>query len=146
MEIRAGRESDCTAVQEIWSSCGLPAASDREWEVLIDGDSASLLVAAEGDNVLGAGVIAYDGWRAYIYHVAVSTDARRRGVGQAIMAEGERLLAAKGASLVFALAKESMTDGLALLGASGYEPEGDIAFVKPLGRQRTWPRLVRDRG
>jgi hypothetical protein len=38
-----------------------------------------------------------------------------------------------------------MTDGLALLGASGYEPEGDIAFVKPLGQKRTWPRLVPER-
>jgi hypothetical protein len=60
------------------------------------------------------------------------------------MADGERRLQEKGASLVFALAKESMTDGLALLGASGYEPEGDVAFVKPLDARR-FPRLVRER-
>ena len=88
--------------------------------------------------------MAYDGWRAFLYHLAVSTEARRRGIGRALMAEGESRLRAKGARLIFALTKESMTDGIALLGASGYEPDGDIAFVKALD-QRRFPRVVRER-
>ena len=144
MDIRLARDADLDAVQAIWRASGLPEASEDECSVLLRGECASLLVAEDGGKVVGAGVIAYDGWRAYIYHVAVAADARRGGVARALMAEGERRLQEKGAALVFALAKESMTDGLALLGASGYEPEGDIAFVKPLGTRR-FPRLVRDR-
>jgi len=145
VEIRAGRHSDHDAVQGLWAASGLPRASEDEWKALAQGGGASLLVAEDGGVVVGAAVVAYDGWRAFIYHVAVSEGARRGGVGSALMAEGERQLRAKGARLVFALAKESMTDGLALLGASGYEPEGDIAFVKALGQRRTWPRLVPER-
>lgn len=145
MEIRPARDADREAVQGLWSACGMPPASPEEWKVLVGEGGASLLVAETGGAVTGAGVIAYDGWRAFIYHVAVSPSARRSGVGRALMAEGESLLQEKGATLVFALANERMTDGLALLGASGYEPEGDIAFVKSLGRARTWPRLVPER-
>jgi ribosomal protein S18 acetylase RimI-like enzyme len=132
MEIRAARQSDRGAVQGLWSAAGLAIASDDEWRVLIEAGCASMLVAEDGGLVLGVVVVAYDGWRAFLYHLAVSTQARRRGIGRALMAEGEGRLRAKGARLIFALTKKSMTDGIALLGASGYEPDGDIAFVKAL--------------
>ncbi len=132
MKIRAARAEDQDAVQSIWAASKLPRASRNEWRVLIEGDCAALLVAEDEGEVQGAAVIAFDGWRAFIYHVAVSADARRKGVGRELMAEGERRLRRRGAHTVFALVNESMTDGLALLGASGYEPEGDVAFVKML--------------
>jgi len=130
MDIRAARTSDREAVQALWASAGLDPASDREWDVLVAGGCASLLVADDGGQILGAAVVAYDGWRAFVYHLAVSAEARRQGVGSALMAEAERTLRQKGARLIFALVNERMTDGLALLAASGYEPDGDLAFVK----------------
>lgn len=147
MEIREGSPSDRNAVQGLWTDAGLPPATEDQWKVLVAGGTggASLLVAEDAGAVVGAAVIAYDGWRAFIYHVAVSSSARRGGVARALMEKGERLLEAQGASLIFALAKESMTDGIALLAATGYEPEGDIAFVKALGGPRNWPRVVPER-
>jgi ribosomal protein S18 acetylase RimI-like enzyme len=145
VEIRAGRHSDHDAVQRLWAEAGMPSATESEWSALCGDGSANLLVAEDDGNVCGAAVVAFDGWRAFVSHVAVAPGFRRGGVGRALVAEAERYLQDRGARLVFALVKESMTDGLALLGASGYEPEGDIAFVKPLTGRRTWPRLVRER-
>ncbi|HXH22623.1 MAG TPA: GNAT family N-acetyltransferase [Dehalococcoidia bacterium] len=145
VEIRPGRHADHDAVQRLWRESGMPAATESEWAALCGGGSASLLVAEDDGRVVGAAVVAYDGWRAFVSHVAVAPEARRSGIGSRLLAEAERQLKERGAPLVFALVKESMTDGLALLGASGYEPEGDIAFVKPLGGKRTWPRLVSER-
>jgi ribosomal protein S18 acetylase RimI-like enzyme len=141
MEIRVAENRDREAVQGIWSGAGLAIASDGEWSSLLQEGCASMLVAEEAGHILGVIVIAFDGWRAYMYHLAVSPDARRRGVGSALMVEGEARLQAKGARQVFALTKETMTDGIALLGASGFEPEGDIAFVKVFDRRR-FPRIV----
>jgi ribosomal protein S18 acetylase RimI-like enzyme len=143
MEIRAAKDSDRDAVQAMWSNAGLTTASDNEWTALVKAGSASMIVAEDSGRVLGVVVVAYDGWRAFLYHLAVSPDARRQGIGRALMTDGENRLAAKGARRIFALTKESMTDGIALLGSSGYEPEGDIAFVKALD-QRRFPRVVPD--
>jgi ribosomal protein S18 acetylase RimI-like enzyme len=132
-------------VQALWTSCGLPPASDQEWEVLLRDAAGPTLLVADDGAVLGVAVITYDGWRAFISHVAVAPEARRKGVARTLMYEAERELQARGARLVFALVKESMTDGLALLGSSGYEPEGDVAFVKALGHKPHWPRIVPER-
>jgi ribosomal protein S18 acetylase RimI-like enzyme len=98
----------------------------------VQGGCASLLVAEEDGQIVGAGVIAYDGWRAFLYHVAVAANQRRRGIGSALMAAGEEQLMARGARAIFAIVKEDMTDGIALLGASSYEAEGEVVFVKTL--------------
>jgi ribosomal protein S18 acetylase RimI-like enzyme len=144
MEIRTAVAADREPVQTLWTEAGMAIASDAEWRALTDAGCASMIVAEDAGTVLGVIVIAYDGWRAFMYHLAVSRDARRGGVGRALMAEGESRLAEKGARLIFALTKESMTDGIALLGSSGYEPEGDIAFVKVLDQRRI-PRMVAGR-
>ena len=77
----------------------------------------------------GAAVIAFDGWRAFIYH------ARRTQRTPAARASAASSWPRVSAGCVAAARipsspwlTESMTDGLALLGASGYEPEGDVAF------------------
>lgn len=131
-EVRPARQEDHDAVVRLWESSGLGRTTEAEWKAIVGGTCASLLVAAEGGAVIGAAVAAYDGWRAFLYHVAVSPGQRRRGVAAALMDAAEKTLRGQGAGRIFALVNERMTDGLALCAAGGYEPEGDLAFVKSL--------------
>jgi hypothetical protein len=50
----------------------------------------------------------------------------------ALLSEVEDEVRRRGADRIFALVHESRTEGLALCTASGYEMEGDRAFVKNL--------------
>jgi ribosomal protein S18 acetylase RimI-like enzyme len=131
-QIRAARPEDHDAVISLWEDDGLGRTTENEWQAIVGGACASLFVAEEDGVILGAGVTAFDGWRAYIYHVAVARSHRRRGVARSLMSEGEAKLRKLGARLVFALVNDRMTDGLALCAAAGYELEGDVAFVKTL--------------
>jgi ribosomal protein S18 acetylase RimI-like enzyme len=63
-----------------------------------------LFLVAEADGQLIATVIgAYDGRRGFVYHLAVDDAYRRRGIAEALMAELEKRLVAKGSIRVYLL-------------------------------------------
>ena len=130
--IRRAKQDDRDAVLKLWESVGLSGADELEWQALTNGAAARLLVSHEGEQLAGTAVAAYDGWRAYIYHVAVAPFTRGRGLGKALMAEAEAQLVNQGARRAYVEVHEANTDGLALCTISGFEPEGEIALVNEL--------------
>jgi ribosomal protein S18 acetylase RimI-like enzyme len=63
-----------------------------------------LFLVAEAEGRLIATVIgAYDGRRGFVYHLVVAEAHRRRGIAEALMAELEKRLVAKGAIRVYLL-------------------------------------------
>jgi ribosomal protein S18 acetylase RimI-like enzyme len=130
--IRRGREEDYDAVVGLWVNAGLGEPTDDEWRAITIGSCARLLVADEDGRVLGAGVVAFDGWRAYIYHIAVNREERNRGVGRGIIAAAEQHVRHEGGTRMFAFVHQENEAGLALTASSGYVSEGDIGFVKEL--------------
>jgi ribosomal protein S18 acetylase RimI-like enzyme len=130
--IRAAEAADRERVQQIWEESGLAPATPDEWTALMEGTTNAVLVAEDGRDVVGAAVASFDGWRAYIYHVAVPPHARRQGIASELMTTAEQYLTGAGARRVYVMVHESNTEGLALTAAAGYLPEGDIVFVKRL--------------
>ncbi len=131
-QIRRGREEDYDAVTAIWEATGLGAPTDDEWRAITIGSGARLLVSVEEGAVIGTSVVAFDGWRAYIYHIAVHPQHQRKGIAHALMAEAERHVRHEGGRRMFAFVNGENTAGMAVLGTFGYESEGDVAFFKEL--------------
>ena len=119
-------------VLRFWESQGLGQTAEDEWEALVQGSSAIVLLAEVGSELAGTVIAAFDGWRAYIYHVAVAPQHRRRGLAQALIAEAEEHLTLAGARRIYVMVDGENTAGLALAAVSGYLPEGDIGLVKEL--------------
>ena len=130
--IRVAERNDRDEILALWESAGLGRTEPDEWEALIGGDTDEVLVAEINGEIAGAAVATFDGWRAYIYHVAVANTHRRSGLGRALMDEAERQLTTAGARYVYVMVQEQNTDGLALVGANGYMPEGDVVLTKRL--------------
>ena len=130
--VRRAGHGDRDAVLRLWRSAGLTGADENEWQALTHGAAARLLVGQENDRLVGTVVVAFDGWRAYIYHVAVDPSVRGRGLGRALLAEAEADLRSQGARRAYVEVSEANTAGLALCTSSGFEPEGEIALVKEL--------------
>jgi ribosomal protein S18 acetylase RimI-like enzyme len=130
--IRAAEATDREAVQQIWEESGLGPATPDEWTALMEGTTNAVLVAEDGGQIVGAAVASFDGWRAYIYHVAVAPQARRQGIAGELMQTAEQYLTGAGARRVYVMVHELNTEGLALTASAGYLPEGDIVFVKRL--------------
>lgn len=132
MIVRSVREEDVAAVLELWSLARSPHAltPDRAEDVerLVREMPGSLLVAEDGERLLGALIAAWDGWRGNMYRLAVHPDHRRHGIALSLVEEGERRLRLKGARRVTALvAREDDVAG-ALWVAAGY------AYDEVIGR------------
>ncbi len=131
-QIRPARHHDHDDVLHLWDAAGLGKTAPDEWEALIDGPTSAILVAEDAGDVIGTVVATYDGWRAYIYHVAVDPWRRREGIGRALILEAESYLEGAGARHVFTMVNERNTEGLALLGETGHLPDGDMVLAKRL--------------
>ena len=139
-QLRTGAWEDHDAVVQLWQTVGLGGVTSAEWQALTAGphglgppERVAVVVAEENGLVVGTVVTAFDGWRAFIYHAAVAPGSQHRGIAKGLMAEAEQRVRALGARRIFALVNENNPAGLALCAAAGYEPEGDIAFVKEIG-------------
>ncbi len=131
-KIRRVQEQDHEAILALWETTGLAQTTADEWQALSSGPNSAILVAEDAGAVVGVAVATYDGWRAYLYHLAVHPDRRREGIGHDLVAAGERYLGGTGARHAYVMVSEWNTEGLALVGETGFLPEGDIVLVKRL--------------
>lgn len=123
MEIRPFQETDESSVIALWADVfaypeprNNPATVIRQKRAV----QPDLFFVALLDGVLVGTVMGgYDGHRGWIYSLAVSPPARRRGIGTALMRRVERELAARGCPKV----------NLQVLAANA----GTVEFYRKLG-------------
>jgi N-acetylglutamate synthase len=134
LQIRAMTESDLPAARRLWS--------ETEGVELAEGDSVEELtrylrrnpdmsaVALDGDRLIGAVLAGHDGRRGFVYHLSVSRDHRRSGVGKALV---ERVLAAfkmAGMRRVLLLVAADNGGGEKFWRQQGWEA---MEFARPMG-------------
>ena len=96
-------------------------------------DRSLLLVAVEGDEIVGTLVVGWDGWRGNMYRLAVRADRRRRGIARSLVDAGHDHLRAVGARRITALVGAEEDEASALWRAAGYERDRKIVrFVRNL--------------
>ena len=137
IEIRPACIDDLRAVLALWAEADAePTITDNQGALrqLLGHASEALLVALEGDNLVGSLIVGWDGWRGSFYRLAVAHESRRRGVARQLVAEGEDRLRTLGARRIapFAVADEKSV--IAFWEACGYTPQSN--------RQRLVKNLV----
>lgn len=118
-------ERDYAAALALWQSAGPGIGvgrSDTRAELArkVAHDPDLCLVAEADDRLVGTVLGGFDGRRGLIYHLAVAPEARRRGLGRALMAEVERRLAAKGCRRSYLLVRHGNADALQFYTAQGW--------------------------
>ncbi|MGC1851162.1 MAG: GNAT family N-acetyltransferase [Solirubrobacterales bacterium] len=95
-------------------------------ERLIGDSSAALLVAERDNEIVGALIAAWDGWRGNMYRLAVREGHRREGIGIALSRAGEEYLRSCGALRITALVAFEDEVAGAFWEAAGYPQDRDI--------------------
>ena len=92
------------------------------------------LVAERGGRVLGTVLGGYDGFRGWIYHLAVDPERRRGGIGRELMQEIERRLRALGCPKINLQIRAHNSGVRAFYERLGWSSEAHISMGKDLSR------------
>jgi ribosomal protein S18 acetylase RimI-like enzyme len=91
-----------------------------------------MLVALEGQLVAGSVMAGYEGHRGWISRIAVLRAHRHKGIGQALLSEAERRLAALGCMKINLQVVETNSAVVRFYEEAGYEIEPRISMSKRL--------------
>jgi ribosomal protein S18 acetylase RimI-like enzyme len=118
------------AVLGLWAEARSEHAStaDRPDDVerLVGDSPAALLVAERGEEIVGALIAGWDGWRGNLYRLAVREGQRRQGIGIALTRAGEEYLRSCGVRRVTALVAFEDNAAGAFWDAAGYLRDQEI--------------------
>jgi len=132
--IREATFDDVETVLAFWREASDHASvSDNPESVrlLLKHESAWLLIAELDGVIAGTLVAAWDGWRGNFYRLAVRPSLRRRGIGSALLREGERRMFACGALRNSALVEGDDPVATAFWIAAGYRLDPRLArYIK----------------
>lgn len=129
-------ERDYPAVLALWRAAGpgihvSPSDSQSEIRKKIERDPDLFLLAEEAGQVVGTVLGGFDGRRGLVYHLAVATQWRGRGIGSALMDELEARLKSRGCRKAYLMIA---SDNLEVAGF--YERRGWTAMdVRPMGKE-----------
>jgi ribosomal protein S18 acetylase RimI-like enzyme len=135
--LRAARSGEVAAVLAFWQV----AAEDSHRPVDTPGavaalrlrDPEALILAVDGDEIVGTVVAGWDGWRCHLYRLAVRPSRRREGIGQALIAAAEARFRALGGTRADAMVLEENKTAHAIWRRAGYHRQHEWArWVKPL--------------
>ncbi|URW76158.1 GNAT family acetyltransferase [Sphingomonas donggukensis] len=124
--IDAATARDRAAVVVLWEACGLtrpwndPAA---DFDRAQAGATSAVLVARGGSDITGSVMVGDDGHRGWVYYLAVAPDARRGGVGRALMAAAEDWLRARGCVKIQLMVRGDNVAAAAFYESLGLEPQ-----------------------
>lgn len=135
--LRAATGDDVDAVLALWAVGGENAArpSDSAADVarLIARDAGSLVLATDGDTLVGSVIVGWDGWRCHLYRLAVHPAHRRRGVGRLLLEHAEQRFVDVGGKRADAMVLDENVLGRSIWESSGYVRQEEWSrWVKPL--------------
>ncbi len=127
--IRECHSGEAEALLTLWQAAGTsPSVTDTITDIRSAIESSAPVLVAEVDrHIVGSLIATFDGWRGNMYRIAVHPDYRRRGIGRALVAEGEKRLAKLGVKRITALVEEKYPAAVAFWSDIGYEIEPGIA-------------------
>jgi ribosomal protein S18 acetylase RimI-like enzyme len=135
MHIRPFEASDEEAVVALWQRCGLTRPwndprKDIRRKLRVRPDL--FLVGVLDGEIIATAMAGYEGHRGWISRLAVLQAHRRKGIGQALLSEAEKRLAALGCIKVNLQVLETNAAVVRFYGEAGYEIEPRISMSKRL--------------
>ncbi len=135
MEICPYHPDDQQDVVGLWHRCGLTRPWNeprRDIQRKLAEQPEFLLVGRQAGRVVATVMLGYDGHRGWINYLAVEPDLQGRGLGRAMMAEAEGLLAARGCPKINLQVRTSNKQVIAFYERIGYSVDDVVGMGKRL--------------
>jgi ribosomal protein S18 acetylase RimI-like enzyme len=135
--LRAAEPDELDAVLAFWrvaaENAHRPADTRAAPATLRLRDPDALILAVDGDEIVGTIIAGWDGWRCHLYRLAVAPSRRRAGIGRALITAAEERFRVLGGARAQAMVLDDNQQAHRLWSASGYHPQGKWSrWIKPL--------------
>ncbi|KQX74126.1 GNAT family N-acetyltransferase [Aeromicrobium sp. Root472D3] len=135
--VRPATVADVGAVLALWTvgaeNADRPSDSAADVERLLARDPEALVLATDGEDVVGSVIVGWDGWRCHLYRLAVHPSHRRRGIGRTLLEHAEQRFAAVGGKRADAMVLDGNDLGASIWTDAGYSRQPEWSrWVKPL--------------
>ena len=135
--LRAADAQEMNAVLAFWRIAAedrhRPADTTAAVAALHLRDPDALILAVDGDRIVGTVIAGWDGWRCRLYRLAVAPGRRRSGIGRALIAAAEERFRVLGGTRVDAMVLDDNEQAHRIWRACGYRPQGEWSrWIKPL--------------
>jgi ribosomal protein S18 acetylase RimI-like enzyme len=135
--LRAADSRELGAVLTFWASAAENASRPPDTSAALAAlhlrDSDALIVAVDGERIVGTIIAGWDGWRCHLYRLAVDPQRRRGGIGAALIAAAENRIRSLGGTRIDAMVLDDNPRAHAIWAAHGYHRQDDWSrWIKPL--------------
>jgi len=135
--LRSAGAPDIAAVLAFWRVAAedrhRPADTGAAIATLHLRDPDALILAMDGDRIVGTVIAGWDGWRCHLYRLAVSPGRRREGIARALISAAEARFRILGATRVDAMVLDDNEQAHRIWIACGYHRQDEWArWIKPL--------------
>ncbi len=131
--IRAATQADEGAVTALWQECALTVPHNdplKDFQFACGKPASDILIAVEGDEIVGSIMVGHDGHRGWLYYVAVAPTRQRQGVGRRLVGASEEWLHQRGVPKVHLMVRETNTAVIEFYARIGYEPMPRVNMQK----------------
>ncbi|MBO3740852.1 GNAT family N-acetyltransferase [Actinoplanes flavus] len=137
MILRAATTSELPAVLTFWQEAAendnRPVDTVEAVTALHRRDPAALILALDGDEIVGTVIAGWDGWRCHLYRLAVAPARRRAGIGGRLIAAAEERFRSFGGTRADAMVLDANETAHRIWKRHGYAPQAEWSrWVKPL--------------
>jgi ribosomal protein S18 acetylase RimI-like enzyme len=137
LRLRTAGAHEIDTVLKFWATAAenghRPADRPDAIAALHRRDPEALIVAVDGDTIVGTIIAGWDGWRCHLYRLAVDPGRRREGIGRLLIAAAEERFRALGGARVDAMVLDDNAGAHAIWQAGGYRRQAEWSrWVKPL--------------
>ncbi|MGZ8270810.1 MAG: GNAT family N-acetyltransferase [Methylophilus sp.] len=124
------RETDYLKLIKLWNvagsiEVGQTATPEVLARFLYRNPTCSYAVYA-GNRLIGAVLASHDGWRGYLYHMAVKPDYRERGIGTKLVSAAINAIKSEGIQNIYCLVKRDNLIAQQFWEACGFELREDV--------------------
>lgn len=137
MSIQDYSPDDYKSVIGLWIKCGLIKTAKQATEGQLSEfcEKGTFLIYKEpSKGIIGTVMGTWDGWRGWVYKLAVAERDRRKGIGTRLLTEISIRLRRDGATIIRAYIEGNNTASLTLFKKNGYERMDDFVILTH-GRQ-----------
>jgi ribosomal protein S18 acetylase RimI-like enzyme len=136
IQLRTCTQADIPRVLALWERAatthGFPDTAAAV-AVRLQRDPELFVLAIDGQRIVGSLMGAWDGWRGYMYRMAIVPELRRNGLATRLVHEVERRLSAIGVTRIHAQVVTDSPGAPDFWAANGYAPQRTIAdYAKTL--------------